>query len=99
MTDGLRNVEEAALWLGIPKKTLQNLVTARQVPFTRPAKTRHIRFSQAHLDAIVAMGEHLPMDASPLAARRLGVAETHPPAGPSTPPPPSGPKAKNERVA
>ena len=57
MSDGLRDVEQAAAWLNIPPKTLRNLVSARRVPFTRPAGTKHVRFTQAHLDAIVAVGE------------------------------------------
>lgn len=53
--EGLRNVDEAAAYLGIPKKTLYAKTAAREVPFTKVG--RHIRFSQAHLDAIVAAGE------------------------------------------
>jgi excisionase family DNA binding protein len=85
----LRNITEAALWLDIPKKTLQNLVSARKVPFTRPGNTRHVRFAQEHLDAIVAAGE-VPVGRRPA---------THPPAGPSTPPPPSGPRVTHGRAA
>jgi excisionase family DNA binding protein len=61
VSDGLRDIEAAAKWLGIPKKTLQNYVTARSVPFSWVGK--HVRFSQAHLDAIVAAGEQPVIDA------------------------------------
>jgi excisionase family DNA binding protein len=87
MSEPLRDVEQAAAWLGIPKKTLQSFVTARSVPFTWIGK--HVRFSQDHLDAIVAAGEQ-PVVEPPSELRIVG---THPPAGPSTPPPPPGPKA------
>jgi excisionase family DNA binding protein len=92
VTDGgLRNVEEAAAWLGISRSSLYALTAARAVPFTKVG--RHIRFSQEHLDAIVTAGEQ-PMASAP---SRLRVVEarlvgTHPPSGPNTPPPPSGPK-------
>jgi excisionase family DNA binding protein len=45
----------AAEWLDIPEKTLRVYVAARKVPHTRVG--RHVRFSQAHLDAIVAAGD------------------------------------------
>lgn len=93
MSEGLRNIKDAADWLGIPAKTLQGYVTARAVPFTKVG--RHVRFSQAHLDAIVAAGEQ-PVAETPSALRIVG---THPPAGPSTPPPPPGPKATPLRRA
>lgn len=91
MSDGLRNIKDAADWLGIPAKTLQGYVTARTVPFTKVG--RHVRFSQAHLDAIVAAGEQPVAAAPPLRLVATGVRlESHPPAGPSSPPPPPGPK-------
>lgn len=86
MSEGLRNIQDAADWLGIPAKTLQGYVTARTVPFTKVG--RHVRFSQEHLDAIVAAGEQ-PVVTAPSVLRVVG---THPPAGPSTPAPPPGPK-------
>lgn len=55
MSDGLLDVEAAAAYLGIPKKALYAKTAARSVPFTKIG--RHIRFTQAHLDAIVAAGE------------------------------------------
>ena len=55
-TEGLRDIKAAAAWLGIPSKTLQNYVTARSVPFTRVG--RHVRFSQAHLDAMAMSVKH-----------------------------------------
>lgn len=73
MTEGLRNIEQAAAYLGISKKSLYALTAARAVPFSRPAGTKHIRFTQAHLDEIVAAGEQ-PVIAPPtqlqVAARR-----------------------------
>jgi excisionase family DNA binding protein len=93
MSEGLRDIEAAALWLGIPKKTLQAYVTARAVPFTKVGK--HVRFSQEHLDAIVAAG-YQPVVQPPSALR---IVAGHPPAGPSNPPPPPGPKAEPLRRA
>jgi excisionase family DNA binding protein len=87
MSEPLRDVEQAAAWLGIPKNALYAMTAARSVPFTKVGK--HVRFSQAHLDAIVAAGEQ-PVVKPPSELRIVG---THPPAGPSTPPPPPGPKA------
>jgi excisionase family DNA binding protein len=55
MSEGLRNIEQAATWLGISKRTLEEYVTARSVPFTKVG--RHVRFAQHHLDAIVEAGE------------------------------------------
>ena len=57
MAEQFFTVKEAAAQLKISAKTLYALTAARAVPFTRPAGTKHIRFSQAHLDQIVAMGE------------------------------------------
>lgn len=95
MTGPLKNIEQAAEWLGIPEKTLRALVEARKVPFTKPGGTRHIRFSDEHLEQIAAMGEFQP-DRTPAGVIRL----THPPAGPSTPTPPPGPKpARRDRAA
>jgi excisionase family DNA binding protein len=93
---GLRNVREAATWLGIPPKSLYAMTAARSVPFTKVG--RHIRFSQEHLDAIVAAGEQgvasVPTRLRVVAAR-AGYDGTHPPSGPSTPPPPPGPKKRS----
>lgn len=92
MSESLRNVREAAAYLGISHKTLYAMTAARTVPFTKVG--RHIRFSQAHLDAIVAAGEQQVIE--PPSHLRVVTARaavgTHPPAGPSTPPPPPGPK-------
>lgn len=55
MSDGLRDIEAAAAFLGLTKKALYGMTAARSVPFTKVG--RNIRFSQAHLDAIVAAGE------------------------------------------
>ncbi len=78
MSEGLRNIEQAAAWLGISKRTLQEYVTARSVPFTWIG--RNVRFAQHHLDAIVAAGETQVIEApTPIAvaqrpARRRRVA-------------------------
>lgn len=69
MSDGLRNVEQAAAYLGIPKKSLYAMTAARSVPFTKFG--RHIRFSQEHLDAIVAAGEQ-PTIQAPAPLRVVG---------------------------
>lgn len=51
----LRTIPEAAEWLGVHESWLRRAVSARAVPHTRLGK--HVRFSQAHLDQIVAAGE------------------------------------------
>jgi excisionase family DNA binding protein len=62
MSDGLRGVDEAAAWLGITKSSLYAMTAARSVPFTKVG--RRIKFSQAHLDAIVAAGEQPVIESS-----------------------------------
>jgi excisionase family DNA binding protein len=102
VSDGLRTIKEAAAYLGIPAKTLYALTAARKVPFTRPAGTKHIRFSQEHLDRIVADGDQPVIE--PPTRLRLVAARTpkgkatgpRPPAGPSTPPPPPGPSTPSK---
>jgi len=54
----LRNYTQAAQWLGVPRKWLEAEVQAGRAPHTRLG--RHVRFTQGHLDAIVAAGERLP---------------------------------------
>jgi excisionase family DNA binding protein len=101
MTDPLKNVIEAAEWLGIPPRSLEAMVTANRVPHTRIGK--HVRFAQEHLDAIVAAGERRPAStsaallrlATPAPAPKPSPARPTPPArpaAPATPPPPTGPK-------
>jgi excisionase family DNA binding protein len=73
MTEPMFTVAEAAAWLKISKKSLYALTAARAVPFTRPAGTKHIRFTQAHLDQIAADGYQPPIAAPTriqVAARR-----------------------------
>lgn len=53
----LKTIDEAAEWLNVPVGGLRKAVSARKVPFTKIGK--HVRFTQAHLDAIVAAGEQL----------------------------------------
>lgn len=103
MTESFFTVREAAAILKISPKTLYGLTAARTVPFTKVGK--HIRFSQAHIDAIAKAGEQ-PVIEPPtqiqIAARRRGRGTgrmTHPPSGPSTPPPPSGPKDRETGAA
>lgn len=60
MSEPLRNIDTAAEWLGISASTLQKMVAARTVPFTKVGK--HVRFSQDHLDQIVAAGEQPVID-------------------------------------
>lgn len=107
--DGLRDMHEAAEWLGVSWETLRKKVTARQVPFTKVFGTQ-VRFTQAHLDAIVAAGEE-PVATAPTRAQVIAIraAQTKPsnppttnppPAAPKTPPPPAGPKkAAGQRKA
>lgn len=112
--DGLRDIDEAAEWLNIPRTTLRDMVTARRVPHTRVG--RHVRFAQHHLDAIVADGEEpvatAPSRATVTAIRAAGGEQSNPrtepprtpppPTGPRTPPPPTGPKksaGRTEQVA
>jgi excisionase family DNA binding protein len=89
----LRDIDQAAEFLNIPRTTLRDMVTAHLVPHTRIG--RHVRFSEEHLARIVAEGERQPVTVPTLLqvqAARVGVGRTHPPSGPNTPPPPSGPK-------
>lgn len=98
---GLRNMHEAADWLGISWETLRKMASARQVPCTKIGA--QIRFTQAHLDAIVAAGEQqvatAPTRATVTAIRAAATnppttppTTPPPPAAPRTPPPPAGPK-------
>lgn len=89
----LRDVHEAAEWLRISASKLQKLVAARLVPFTFVG--RQVRFTQEHLDAIVAAGEQQPIVPPSLALVRRG----HPPSGPQTPPPPPGPRPSRRSSA
>jgi excisionase family DNA binding protein len=51
----LLSIEDAARVLNVPVHWLRKKVTAREVPHTRLGK--HVRFTRAHLDEIVAAGE------------------------------------------
>lgn len=55
MSDGLLSLPEAAEYLNVSYHWLQNQVAARKVPHTRLGRV--IRFSPAHLAAIVQAGE------------------------------------------
>jgi excisionase family DNA binding protein len=51
----LMTIEQAAAILNVPENWLRKKVSAREVPHTRLGK--HVRFSDEHLDQIVADGE------------------------------------------
>lgn len=51
----LMDIAAAAKPLAVPEGWLRGAVTARKVPCTRFGK--HVRFSQAHIAAIIAAGE------------------------------------------
>lgn len=103
--DGLRDIKAAAAWLDVKFTWLRDQVTARKVPHTRVG--RHVRFTQHHLDAIVAAGEQ-PVATAPSWAQVVAIRAAKPPsnpptsppppAGPRTPPPPAGPKKSNEHT-
>lgn len=107
MSDGLRDLHEAADWLGVSWETLRKKVAARQVPFTKVFGTQ-VRFTQEHLDAIVAAGEQ-PVAKAPARAQVIAIRAANnppsnpprtppPPQGPRTPPPPQGPKKANGKA-
>jgi excisionase family DNA binding protein len=73
MSEPMFTVAEAAALLKLPKKSLYALTAARAVPFTRLAGTKHIRFTEEHLDQIAADGYQAPITAPTriqVAARR-----------------------------
>jgi len=102
MSDHMFTVKEAADYLRIPVKTLYKLTAARAVPFTRPGGTRHIRFTQEHLDTIAANGEQrvisAPTRLQVVASRtaRGNATGPRPPAGPPPTPKPPKPKAASD---
>lgn len=51
MTEGLRDEQQAAAWLGVPVAWLEGEVRARRVSFTQLGP--HVRFTQAQLDELV----------------------------------------------
>ncbi len=56
--DRLYTVAEAAAYLNVPFTTLQKKVSRREVEFTRVF--RHVRFTRAQLDRLVAAGRQDP---------------------------------------
>lgn len=73
----LKTIEQAADWLGVPRRWLVDAVTARQVPHTRVGK--HVRFADHHLEAIVAAGEQqVRNDPSPVARQEATAASVTP---------------------
>lgn len=59
-----RDVAAAAAWLGVSTSWLYKQAAARRVPHSRVAGGQ-IRFTQAHLDAILAAGEQAVITTSP----------------------------------
>ncbi len=55
MREPLRNYTDAAAWLGVPRRWLEDEVRFGRVSHTRIGK--HVRFTQEHLDELVARGE------------------------------------------
>ncbi|HEX3827274.1 MAG TPA: helix-turn-helix domain-containing protein [Sporichthyaceae bacterium] len=55
MIGPLYSISEAAQILNVPRTWLRDKVTARAVPHTRLG--RHVRFTDAHLAAIIERGE------------------------------------------
>lgn len=51
----LMNYDDAAAWLGVRRKWLEQQVQLGKAPCARLGK--HVRFSREHLDAIVRAGE------------------------------------------
>lgn len=70
VTAHLLTFAEAAERLSVPESWLKNRVAARQVPHTRLGK--HVRFTEAQLDQIVAEAANGPTDPTP--RRRLRAA-------------------------
>lgn len=63
MSEPLKNYEQAAEWLGVPQRWLEDQVQAGKAPHARLGK--HVRFTQEHLDFIVR--SHEPMRTAPAA--------------------------------
>ena len=55
LREPLRNYDEAAAWLGVARSWLEAEVQAGRVSHTRLGK--HVRFTQEHLDELIARGE------------------------------------------
>lgn len=53
--DKLLDIDGLAEYLGVPRTWVRDQVTARAIPFTRIG--RHTRFTQEHIDQIIAAGE------------------------------------------
>lgn len=76
MTARLMTIAEAADQLNVPFTWLRDKVSARAVPHTRIG--RHVRFTEEHVQAIIAGGERKPISpqasngVSPFARKRFG---------------------------
>lgn len=88
-----------AEYLGIPVKTAEAMITARQCPrITWVGK--HARFDPADVRAWVEQQKEGAGRGLRLAPGPSWPPTTNPPpAGPNTPPPPAGPKFPRERAA
>lgn len=67
MTGGLLDMQALADYLGVPRTWVRDKVAVRAIPYTKVGK--HVRFTPAHRDAIVSVGEQLALT-GPLAGRR-----------------------------
>lgn len=86
------DIDGLADLLGVSRSWVRDKVTARELPHHRPG--RHVRFTPEDVEAIAALTSE-PVRAEPRAVASVtGIGRTHPPAGPSTPPPPTGPKER-----
>lgn len=65
----LLNIEEAAAYLGVAKRTLQDKVRLGLVPHTRIF--RHVRFTPEHLAQIIEDGASAPVRPRSTARSRL----------------------------
>ena len=63
----LRSIEEAASVLNVSESWLRKRVAARDVPFTKIG--RQVRFTDVHIDEIIAAGEHAVQRSAPRGGR------------------------------
>ena len=75
------SITEAAEVLNVPVSWLRRQVTAREIPHARLG--RHIRFTEAHLAAIVAEGERRAALAMPAQTSPTGRLRRRHPAAPA----------------
>lgn len=92
--DPLRNIDQLAELLGVPRTWVRDKVAARAIPFTFVG--RHVRFTDDDVAAIIAAGKQPAITTPPVLTV---VRRTHPPAGPANPTPPGGPGRPTTGVA